>query len=96
MNKLEDELSEERKQKNDIENTFNSILSILNSKSDDDKNLIEFRNIITDENYKNMDLLFSQLKNIEKELEEIVKNPVIYTRKIVAIGVLLVQVNLHL
>ena len=33
-----------------------------------------------------MDLLFSELKNIEKELEEIVKNPVIYTRKIVAIG----------
>ena len=86
LDKLKDKLSEEIEQKNYIENTFNSILSILNSKSDDDKNLIEFRNIITDENYKNMDSLFSELKKIEKELEEIVKNPSIYTRKIVAIG----------
>ena len=86
LDDTKDELIEEKKEKESIGNIFKSILSILNSKSDEDKNLIEFRKIIADPNYKNIGLLFYELREIENELDEIVKNPVLYTRNIVSIG----------
>lgn len=86
LDDLKDELIEEKNQKENIENIFRAILSILNSKLEEDKNLLEFRKIITDKDYKGMNLLFSELKKIENELSEIVKNPYIYTFSIVSIG----------
>lgn len=85
LDDLKDELIEEKNQKENIENIFRAILSILNSKLEEDKNLLEFRKIITDKDYKGMNLLFSELKKIENELSEIVKNPYIYTLSIVSI-----------
>ena len=86
LDDTKDELTEEKKEKESIGNIFKSVLSILNSKSEENKYLNEFRKIIADPNYKNMGLLFYELKDIENELDEIVKNPILYTRNIVSIG----------
>lgn len=73
-----------------VENLFNSVLNIINAKNKSNKNLEEYKKIISIDSYqKTSKFLFMMLYELNKiyyELEEIEKNIHVYQKNIVSIG----------
>ncbi|MEI0538805.1 dynamin family protein [Brachyspira pulli] len=94
LNETIDESNEKIRKKDKhiqyVENLLNSVLNIINAENENNKNLEEYKKIISIDSYqKTSKFLFMMLYELNKiyyELEEIEKNIHVYQKNIVSVG----------